>query len=89
MVFHYWRDALLYFVQIPGREYTGAAENAMFYSMLWLMVGIGCAITTLAADRMGVRATDELYAVGETQPATEALSESAKADGAVPASTAF
>jgi general stress protein CsbA len=63
VVFHYFHDALLYFVQLPDGRYSGVAENVMFYGMLWLMVGIGCGITRLVADKMGVRAAEELYSL--------------------------
>lgn len=45
MVFHYFRDAFLFFVQVPGGVYSGITENAVFYGFLWLMVRIGCIIT--------------------------------------------
>jgi len=64
MVFHYFHDALLRFVQIPGGfGNAGLNENAMFYSALWAMVGIGCIVTNIFADKLGVQATDELYKV--------------------------
>ena len=63
IVFHYFHDAFLFFVQLPGGTYTGAAENVKFYGLLWLMTGIGCVITWLAADKLGVRAPTELYKI--------------------------
>lgn len=61
VVFHYFHDAFLFFVQLPDGIYTGVTENAMFYGILWLMIGIGCVITKLAVDKIGVRAPTELY----------------------------
>lgn len=61
VVFHYFHDAFLFFVQLPDGIYTGVTDNAMFYGTLWLMVGIGCVITKLAVDKCGVRAPTELY----------------------------
>ena len=61
IVFHYFHDALLLFVQVPGGIYWGTVENAIFYGLLWLMVGVGCGITWLAANKFGARAPDELY----------------------------
>lgn len=89
VVFHYFHDALLYFVRIPDGAYRGVAENVMFYGLLWLMMGIGCGITTLAADKMGVRAAEELYSLEKARPATGALSGSVKADDGFPASAGF
>jgi membrane protease YdiL (CAAX protease family) len=63
IVFHYFHDAFLYLVQLPGGIYTGVAENAIFYGILWLMVGIGCVIAKVAADNWGVRARSGLYSL--------------------------
>jgi hypothetical protein len=60
VVSRYFHDARLYLVQLPRGAYT-AAEDVMFYGLPWLMVGIGCVISRLAADRLGVRAPTELY----------------------------
>jgi membrane protease YdiL (CAAX protease family) len=61
IVFHYFHDAFLYLVQLPGGNYTGVADNVIFYSILWLMVAAGCVIAKLAVDGCGVRARSELY----------------------------
>ena len=66
IVFHYFHDAFLFFVQVPGGTYTGVAENVKFYGFLWLMTGIGCAITWLAADKFGIRTPTELYKIENT-----------------------
>jgi membrane protease YdiL (CAAX protease family) len=71
IVFHYFHDAFLYFVQLPGGVYTGVVDNAMFYGLLWLMVGVGCVITKLAADTWGVRAATELYRLERVQTGRE------------------
>jgi len=63
IVFHYLHDAFLFFVQLPGRVYTGPMENAVFYAALWSMTGLGCLITKIAAERFKVRAPTELYAL--------------------------
>jgi general stress protein CsbA len=89
VVFHYFHDAFLYFVQLPDGIYSGVTENVMFYGMLWLMVGIGCGITKLVADKMGVRAAEELYSLEKIRPTTGALSGSVKTNDAFPASADF
>jgi len=71
IVFHYFHDAFLYFVQPSGGISTGILDNAMFYGVLWLMVGLGCVITKLAADTWGVRAATELYRLELVQTARE------------------
>jgi membrane protease YdiL (CAAX protease family) len=63
MAFHYVHDAFLFLPQLPGAEYSGFRDNALFYVGLWSMVGIGCLLTRLAADRLGARAGQELYRV--------------------------
>jgi membrane protease YdiL (CAAX protease family) len=68
VVFHYFHDALLFFVQLPDGIPRGAAEDVMFYGLMWLMVGVGCGITTLAVDKMGVRAAEELYSLEKARP---------------------
>jgi membrane protease YdiL (CAAX protease family) len=64
IIFHYFHDAFLYLVQLPGGIYTGVADNVIFYAILWLMVAIGCIIARVAADNWGVRARSELYSPG-------------------------
>ena len=72
IVFHYFHDAFLYFVQLPDGMSTGVVDNAIFYGVLWLMVGIGCIITKLAADTWGVRAAAELYRLERVQAGRDA-----------------
>jgi membrane protease YdiL (CAAX protease family) len=63
IIFHYLHDALLFLVQLPDGVSKGAAENILFYAILWSMVALGCAIIHLAADKLQIRATTKLYAV--------------------------
>jgi membrane protease YdiL (CAAX protease family) len=86
VVFHYVHDALLLFVQLPNGMRSGVAEDVIFYGLLWLMVGVGCGLTKLAADKMGVRAAEEPYSLEKTRPSTGASSESVAADDGFPAS---
>ncbi len=72
IVFHYFHDAFLYFVQLPGGISTGVVDEAMFHGLLWLMVGIACVITKLAVDRWGVRASTELYRLEPVQAGIDA-----------------
>jgi membrane protease YdiL (CAAX protease family) len=73
IVFHFVHDALLYLVLVPDAKYTGFAENAVFYVALWIMVGVACLLTKVAAEKLGVQAQTELYQVvqnpgRETEP---------------------
>ena len=68
IVYHYFHDAFLFFVQLGKDIDSSAVDKALFYGILWLMVGVGCAVTKLAVDRFGVRAPTELY---HLEPAAE------------------
>lgn len=61
VAFHYFHDALLNFVQIPSTVDPGATYKALFYVILWVMVGIGCVITKLTVDKLDIRAPTEFY----------------------------
>lgn len=63
IVFHFVHDALLYLVLVPDAEYAGFAENTVFYVALWIMVGVACLLTKVAAEKLGVQARTELYQV--------------------------
>ncbi len=69
IVFHFLHDVLLFLPQLPGGEYVGIVENAAFYASLWTMVGVACALVRLSADRLGVKAVAELYAIGPASSA--------------------
>jgi len=46
IVFHYFYDVFVIFVQIPGGfAHASMVENIIFYISLWSMIGIGCIIT--------------------------------------------
>lgn len=85
VVFHYFHDALLYTVQLPDGIYSGVTENVIFYGSLWLMVGIGCVITKLAADKIGVRAPQELYSLEKIRQATGSFSGIVETGDGLPA----
>lgn len=63
IVFHFFHDALLFFVQVPDGEYFGFAENMTFYVALWISVGLACMIAKGAVEKFGVQGQDELYRV--------------------------
>jgi membrane protease YdiL (CAAX protease family) len=63
IVFHFLHDALLFFVQVPEGDYFGFTENTFFYVALWIMVGVACLLTKVAAEKLGVQAEVELYRV--------------------------
>lgn len=71
IVFHYFHDVLL-FVQVPAGTKSTVTDAVVFYVCLWVMVGIACAITRLAADRLKVRAPANPYSeAGLRSPTSE------------------
>jgi hypothetical protein len=69
IVFHYLHDAFLFLVQLPGGVYLGFSDNALFYTGLWVMVGVSILITKMATERFRVRADEPLYEQSCSQPA--------------------
>ncbi len=61
MVFHYLHDALLFVVQVPGSVQTRVLDKVLFYTFLWSMVGLGCLVTKLAAEKFKVSSPTDLY----------------------------
>ena len=68
ILFHYLHDAFLFLVQLPSRAYTGSIDDVLFFALLWSMVGLGCLITKVAAERFEVRASTELYTLESGLP---------------------
>ena len=68
ILFHYLHDAFLFLVQLPSRAYTGSIDDVLFFALLWSMVGLGCLITKVAAERFEVRASTELYTLESGSP---------------------
>ena len=66
IVFHYFHDALLYFVQLPDGKYAGVTDNTMFYGILWLMIVVGCVITKLMVEKFRICAPRGLYNLEST-----------------------
>jgi hypothetical protein len=73
IVFHYFHDAFLFFVQLPKGVPSSTADNAVFYGLLWLMVGIGCLIIRLAVDVFGVQAPTPFYTLESVTEDTGAI----------------
>jgi membrane protease YdiL (CAAX protease family) len=61
VIFHYFHDAFLFFVQPPDGVFLGIAENLTFYVLLWLMLGLGCLLIRIAAERLDVRSSRPIY----------------------------
>lgn len=54
IVFHYLHDTFLFAVQLPGGEYNGFQEKALFYSGLWLAVLVIIGVTKLLSEKYKV-----------------------------------
>jgi membrane protease YdiL (CAAX protease family) len=67
MVFHFLHDTFIYFVQVPGAELTSLSENLVFYAILWIMVGVACWLTKMAAEKFAVQGDTELYQIAAQQ----------------------
>ncbi len=61
VVFHYFHDALLFFVQVPGAELSGVTENAVFFGRTWLMVGVGCFVTSFCREAGHARGRGAIF----------------------------
>ena len=61
IVFHYFRDALIFFVQPGDEAVLTTGENILFYALLWTMVGVACLLVKVGAERFGIQAAEPLY----------------------------
>ena len=61
IVFHYLHDAFLFVVQVPSNVQTSVLDKVLFYVFLWSMVGLGCLVTKLAAEKFKVSSPTDLY----------------------------
>jgi len=65
MVYHYLHDSFLFFVQVPGAEYHGFADNVTFYSFLWAAMLINILIITLFTEKYGLKGQNGFFASAE------------------------
>jgi membrane protease YdiL (CAAX protease family) len=63
IVFHYFHDAFLFVVQVPGSVQTSVLDTVFFYVFLWLMVGLGCLITKWAIEKFKASSPADLYTI--------------------------
>lgn len=61
IVFHYFHDALIFFVQPSGDTALTTGENVLFYALLWTMVGVACLLVKIGVERLGIQAVEPLY----------------------------
>jgi membrane protease YdiL (CAAX protease family) len=61
IVAHYLHDAFLFLVQVPKGVQLGTFENLVVCFSLWIMLGVGCLITKLAAEKIGITQPTVLY----------------------------
>ena len=65
IVFHYFHDAFLFLVQVPKGVQLGTFENLVICISLWLMLGVGCLITKLAAEKISITQPTVLYDINK------------------------
>ena len=61
IVFHFFHDALLFFVQLSDDAITSTMDNITFFGLLWIMVGVACWLTKILTERFNIQAGQELY----------------------------
>jgi hypothetical protein len=61
IVFHYLHDTFLFSVQIPGGDYTGFKDNALFYSVLWISIGLVILVTKHLSEKYQIVNKFNLY----------------------------
>ena len=61
IVAHYLHDAFLFLVQVQKGVQLGTFENLLVCISLWMMLGVGCLITKLAAEKIGITQPTVLY----------------------------
>jgi membrane protease YdiL (CAAX protease family) len=64
IIFHYLHDTFIFTVQLPDGVYTGLNDNALFYSSLWLSVGLSIIITKRFVERFNISGEYDLYNLG-------------------------
>ncbi len=61
IIFHYLHDTFLFAVQIPGGEYSGFHDSALFYGGLWLAMLVIIGITKVFSEKLGVVSSFDFY----------------------------
>lgn len=64
IIFHYLHDTFIFTVQLPDGIYNGFNDNALFYSALWLSVGLSIIITKRLVERFNISSEYDLYNLG-------------------------
>lgn len=64
IIFHYLHDTFIFTVQLPDGIYNGFNDNAIFYSSLWLSVGLSIIITKRLVERFNISSEYDLYNLG-------------------------
>ena len=74
IIFHYLHDTFLFSVQLSGGVYNGFNDNALFYSALWLSVGLSIIVTKRLVERFNISGEYDLYNLGsQSETTTEAV----------------
>jgi len=61
IIFHYLHDTFLFSVQIPGGDYVGFKDNALFYTLLWISIGIIIVFTKYLSQKFQIVSEYKFY----------------------------
>jgi len=65
IVFHFIHDAFLFLFQVPNGDFFGTYENVVFYTSLWMMLGVGVLMTSILSKKLNIRDPRLLYDIGK------------------------
>jgi membrane protease YdiL (CAAX protease family) len=71
ITFHYLHDTFLFFVQLPGGEYSGFRDNALFYAGLWTAVALAVLCIRIVADKCSIVSEYDFYSLQVNDPELE------------------
>ena len=70
IVFHYLHDTFLFFVQLPGGEFSGFRDNALFFSALWIAILVTVVCVKVVAERLSIVSEYDFYGLQDGSRAT-------------------
>jgi membrane protease YdiL (CAAX protease family) len=63
IIFHYLHDTFLFVVQLPDGNYSGLKDNALFYSALWISVGLSVLVVKRLSERLNIVNDYDFYLI--------------------------
>ena len=68
IIFHYLHDTFLFAVQLPGGDYFGLKDNALFFSSFWVSIALSILVIRKLSERFAIHGQYDLYTLGDQQP---------------------